>query len=201
MARITNFGTLKSQVEAVLGRAPEDHIYQLVTDEVNRDLNLRVMEETVTIAEAAEVDLSAVDPEILSIISIYRDSDPRMILEPATAQQIHQIYQPSGEPERFAFSKGKLLLDRPGTSTNLVICYKGRLSGFADDAATNDVMAYHLSIYVYGELYHHAANHGDPRTPHWKALYEEAKAKAVSKDANERHAPGGPRPVRRGMKP
>lgn len=201
MARITNFGTLKSQVEAVLGRAPEDHIYQLVTDEVNRDLSLRVMEHTHTVAEAATIDLSAVDPEILSIISIYRDSDPRTTLKPATEQQIHRDYCTSGTPGRFAFQRHTLILDAPGTGENLQIRYKGRLDGFSDDAATNDVLGYHLGIYVYGALYHHAANHGDPRMAGWKAIYEQAKADAVKRDALETRAPGSPAPVRSGMRP
>ena len=40
MAQVTTFGTLKSELLAVIGRAPSDAAYQLVRADINRDLRL-----------------------------------------------------------------------------------------------------------------------------------------------------------------
>lgn len=58
MANVTTFATLKSELLAAIGRAPADIVYQMVTKDINRDLRLKTMEQTLTIVEAAEVNLA-----------------------------------------------------------------------------------------------------------------------------------------------
>ena len=58
MALITTFGTLKSEILAIIGRTPADPSFQMVTREINRDLRIMAMESTTTLVEAAEINIA-----------------------------------------------------------------------------------------------------------------------------------------------
>lgn len=58
MANVTTFATLKSELLAILGRAPADPVYQMVTKEINRALRVKEMEKTLTVVETSEINLA-----------------------------------------------------------------------------------------------------------------------------------------------
>lgn len=190
MANITTFATLKSQILAIIGRAPADHVYQVVTQEINRDLRLHEMEATTTATEAATVDLSGEDPAVLSIVDIYRDDTPRRALRPVTADFIQKAYRTAGDPLRYAFVNETLLLDAPGDGTTLNIRYNGALSLLSADDDTNAILTTYPNIYLYGSLYHHGMPIGDPRAAGWGKMYESAMGRAVARDQADRLSGG-----------
>lgn len=202
MANITTFGTLKSEILAMIGRAPADPVYQIVTQEINEELRLKCMEETTTATEAASVDLSGVSPTVRSIVSIYRDVTPRTWLTPVSAQTLTQLHYTSGNPCHFAFVEDALLLDRPGSGETLNIRYIGDQANFSADGNTNDVLTRHPGIYLYGSLYHHAMGIRDMQAASmWGAQYEKAKKRAVAQDQADKMGPGPVVPVAPGMTP
>ncbi len=198
MAKITTFGTLKSEILALIGRAPADFVYQVVTREINRDLRLREMQSTTTIAEAATITLPT---DFLAMESIYRDVTPRATLNPKSPHVIHSTYQTSGAPTEYAVVDDTLLLNRPGSSENLVLRYYAALTEFSADEDTNDVLARYPGIFLYGALFHHGQGIGDPRTGSWQAAYEGAKAQARISEQNARAGSITPAPTPPGPTP
>lgn len=184
MANITTFATLKSEILAIIGRAPADPVYQMVTQEINRDLRLLEMQSTQTVAEAATVTLAS---DFSEIVSVYRNSDPRMTLTPTSPHVIHGMYQTTGTPSHYAVVDGNLLLNRPGDGTNLIIRYYAELALLSANDDTNDVLTEYPDIYLYGSLYHHAALIGDQRINVWAQAYEGAKSRAQKSDTKARH--------------
>lgn len=176
-----DFGTLKSRIQDLIGRAPADVCYELVTSDINRELRLRFMEATTTVAEGATVSLPS---GFLQIISIYRDVDPRGFLTPVPVQTLHKIHQSSGMPKFYAIEDGQIRLSpSPNGSENLVIRYYAKFADLLADADTNDVLENYPNVYVYGVLAHHAVLTKDEvGTQTWTAAYRDAKRQAIADD-------------------
>lgn len=176
-----NFGTLKSRVLALIGRAPADVCYELVTADINRELRLRYMESTTTVAEAATVALPA---DFLQIISIYRDVTPRTTLLPLPPQGLHDAFRSSGTPAFYSVEDGQLrLTPSPSGSENLVIRYYAKYADLSADADENDILTNYPAIYVYGTLAHHAALVRDTEAAAmWQAAYMKAMRTARADD-------------------
>lgn len=183
-----NFSSLKSRILALIGRAPNDLVYELVTADINTELSLIQMEATTTLTEGATVSLPL---SFKRVVSLYRDADPRYALSPAGAAQIEREYQSSGDPTRYAVVDGSLLLDRPGAGNSLSLRYISELSDLSADGDENDVLTKYPSIYVYGALAHHGAITGDSRANGWTTKYEVEKKRA-QKDSNTMRQAGLP---------
>lgn len=181
-----NFGALKTRVTSLLGRAPADVCYELVTADINQEMRLRVMEATATLTEAASVALPA---DFLEVVSIYRDTDPRTSLRPASPQAFQRMHQASGIPSVFSVVDGALLLSpTPNGAEDLQLRYYARLSDLVAGSDTNDVLDRYPALYVYGVLAHHAALIRDEKALaiHF-AAYEKAKQQARADDARTRY--------------
>lgn len=178
-----NFGSLKSRILALIGRAPNDVVYELVTADINAGLRLRDMEEEVTITEAAEITLPA---DFLSIVSVYRDTSPRTTIQPSTPQALQRGFMPSGPPTHYALVDGKMILSpAPDGTSDVVIRYVAKLADLSADADTNAILTKFPSIYVYGALAHHAALIRDAAAAAmYEAQYQKAAraAKATDRD-------------------
>lgn len=198
MANITTFATLKSELLALLGRAPADFVYQVVTQEINRDMRLLEMQSTQTVAESASV---ALETDFSEIVSVYRDADPRCTLTPTTPHVIHSTYETSGTPSKYAVVDGNLLLNKPGDGTNLIIRYYAELALFSANDDTNEVLTEYPDVYLYGSLYHHALGIGDPRVQGWGMAFEGAKARAIKADTKARIGGAPTQPTVQGMTP
>lgn len=193
MPNVTTFGTLKSELLSMLGREPADWVYQVVTREINTDLRLSTMIESTSVTEAASVSLSAVSPEVLQIVSIYRDVTPRCTLTPTTPQALQARYHTSGAPTHFAFVDDALLLNRPGSGETLQVQYYGALALMSGDDDTSDTLTTYPEIFIYGALAHHAQGIRDfASAAQWGGTYEAVKKRAVARD---RASHNGPAPV------
>lgn len=182
-----NFGTLKADILALIGRAPADACYRLVTADINNSLRLRAMEKTATLTEAASVAMPA---DFLALISIYRDANPRTTLRPTTPQALHGAYEATGTPWQYAIVDGALLLS-PGANTgaSINLRYYGKVADLVADADTNAILAAHPGIYIYGTLKHHAALLRDPEAgAMWAAEYAGALAVARAAEQSDRYS-------------
>lgn len=183
-----DFGTLKSRILALIGRAPADICYELVTADINQQMRLRIMESSTTIAESATVALPA---DFLEVVTLYRDVNPRTILKPLPPQTLHDVFAASGTPAFYSLEDGQLrLAPSPNGSENLVLRYYAKLADLSADTDTNDVLTKYPAIYVYGALAHHAALIRDQEAiALWGGVYEKAKKQARSDD--NRYRMGG----------
>lgn len=188
-----NFGTLKSRILAVIGRAPADVCYELVTADINQTLRLAAMESTTTLVEAAEITLPS---DFLGVVDIYRDVDQRTTLAPTTAQTLNRMYETSGTPTHYAIVDGKMLLSpSPSGSENIKLRYYASLADLSADGDTNDVLTLYPSIYVYGVLAHHAALIRDNEAvATWFAAYEKARDQADDDSKKKRIGAGSMTP-------
>ena len=180
-----DFATLKSRLLALIGRAPADVCYELVTADINRSLRLQCMAATDTLTEAASIALPA---DFLAVIDIYRATDPRVALQPTTPQAIHSQYVSSGTPRFYAIVDGTLLLSpSPDGSEDIELRYYAKLADLSADGDTNDVLTNFPAIYIYGALTHHAQLIRDPDAAgQWRQSYSEAIRQARGSDANDR---------------
>lgn len=193
-----DFATLKARIAAIIGRAPADVCYELVTADVNQELRLRVMESTATLTEAATCALPS---DFLDMVSLYRDTDPRHTLKPLPPQAMQRTYHGSGVPQFYSITDGAMALSpAPNGAESLVMRYLAAVPDLSADGDTNDVLTKYPSIYVYGVLSHHALLIRDMEAlAGWAAAYEKAKAQARKDDASYRSGVGSPVPVVRGV--
>jgi hypothetical protein len=191
-----DFGTLKSRIQALIGRAPADVCYELVTSDINRELRLRFMAATTTIAESATVALPA---DFLQVISLYRDVDPRTILHPLPPQTIHRIHESSGTPRFYSIEDGQLRLSpSPNGSENLVLRYYAKLPDLAANEDVNDILTNYPNVYIYGALAHHAVLTKDEMgVQTWTAAYRDAKTQANADDRKYRQGATPTNPIPR----
>jgi len=176
-----DFGTLKSRILAVIGRAPPAVVYELVTADINQEMRLRVMESTTTIVEAATMTLPT---DFVEIVSVYRDTDPRTVIAPTTPQTLQRMFETSGTPAFYTIVDGSMLLSpSPSGSENVEIRYIASLSDLSADTDTNNVLTKYPSIYVYGALAHHSALIRDTEAAGmYLGAYEKAKGQARADD-------------------
>lgn len=191
-----DFGTLKSRILALIGRAPSDLCYDLVTADINQMERLRVMEATTTLAEAATVSLP---DDFLQLITIYRDVNPRTTLKALPPQPLQDIYEESGIPAFYSLEDGQLRLSpSPSGSENIVLRYYAKLSDLDASDSTNVILSKYPSIYVYGTLTHHAMLVRDQESlAMWSAAYDKARAQARSDDNRYRAGATSAMPVAR----
>lgn len=145
-----DFQTLKSRLQAQIGRAPSDLCYELVTADINQSLRLHHM--------LAEVDLAA--PYML----------PEDFLEAQNVLVGDSVLLPAAEAvigrannqraAEFTVTDNNLVLDVDETEVKLK--YYARLPDLAGEGDTNTILTKVPSIYVYGVLAHHAALIRDP---------------------------------------
>lgn len=181
-----NFGVLKSRILALIGRAPADICYELVTADINREMRLHVMESSTTLVESTTVSLPA---DFLEVVSLYRDTNPRTTLKPLPPQTLHRVFQPSGIPSFYSIEDGQLRLSpAPNGTENLILRYFAKLADLSADSDENDVLTTYPAIYVYGVLAHHAALIRDTQAAvMWLANYEKAKKQARADDEKYRY--------------
>lgn len=189
-----NFGSLKSRILSIIGRAPNDMVYELVTADINQELRLRVMESTTTLTEAATVSLPS---DFLDVVSLYRDTNPRTTLLPQTPDTLQRGFVASGIPAFYAIEDGQLRLSpSPSGSESLILRYIAALPHLSADSDENDVLTTYPSVYVYGSLAHHAALIRDQEAlASWFSAYEKAKQQARAHDRRYRSGSGPMVPV------
>jgi len=193
-----DFGTLKTRIEAIIGRAPADVCYELVTADINHELRLSCMEKTTTLTEAASIALPA---DFLQVVTVYRDTDPRHALAPTSAQNIHRTYMQSGIPAEYAIvddsgTKAMLLNPTPSGSESIELRYYAKFEDLSADGDTNDILTNYPGVYVYGALTHHAMLIRDMNAlDGWSRAYGKEMGRAKQDDISNKYG-GGPLTVK-----
>lgn len=184
-----DFGTLKADILAVIGREPADVCYRLVTADINQDMRLRVMEAETTLTAALEMTLPT---DFLSVVSVYVDVTPRRTLRQFQPQALQRmINDGTGTPKDYAIVDGKMLLGSIDGAADIKLRYIAKVSDLSADSDTNDVLTTHPAIYVYGVLAHHAAlTRDESAVPIYAAAYQAEMKKARASDTKK----GGPPP-------
>lgn len=182
-----NFGELKANLLSLIGRAPSDLCYTLVTADINAALRIAAMESTATLVEAASVALPA---DFLAVVSVYRDTATRTPLRPTTAQSINNVHQTSGTPSQYAIVDGAMLLNpEPDGTENLVLRYYAKQADLVADSDTTAVLTKHPAIYIYGALSHHAALIRNMEAAAiWQGQYVQAVKGARASDSADRYS-------------
>jgi hypothetical protein len=194
-----NFGELKAALLAEIGRAPSSVVYQLVTADINRVLRISEMVETTTLTEAASITLPT---GFLGVVRAYLDTDPRVALTPTTGQALDRMHYNGNTAREYAIEDGVMYLNpTPTTSETIHLTYYKRVADLSADTDTNDILANHPAIYIYGALTHHAALKQDAqKAALWKAAYDIAIDGAMESDIKTKNA-GAPLKVAVGTAP
>ena len=181
-----DFGTLKSRILAIIGRAPADICYELVTADINHAMRLQCMQATDTLTEAASIALPA---DFISLIDIYRDVDPRTVLSPTAPQALNSTFESSGTPKYYSILDGTITLSpAPDSAEDIIIRYYAKLADLSLDADTNDVLTNYPSIYLYGALTHHSTLIRDQAAAGiYAQSYAEAMRMAHATDQSNRY--------------
>lgn len=189
-----NFGELKARILALIGRAPNDVCYELVTADINQQMRLRIMEKEVTLTESAVIDLP---DDFLKVVSIYKDVEPRTTLRPLDPYALQRSFRSSGIPQCYAIENDQMRLSpSPNGSEGIVLRYIASFSDLSADTDTNAVLTKYPSVYVYGTLAHHAALIRDNDSAlTWYNAYDQAKMQAKADDNSYRFGAGSPVPV------
>lgn len=194
-----NFGELKAALLAEIGRAPSSVVYQLVTADINRVLRISEMVETTTLTEAASITLPT---GFLGVVRAYLGTDPRVALTPTTGQALDRMHYNGNTAREYAIEDGVMYLNpTPTTSETIYLTYYKRVADLSADTDTNDILANHPAIYIYGALTHHAALKQDTqKVALWKAAYDIAIDGAMENDIKIKNA-GAPLKVAVGTAP
>lgn len=189
-----NFGQLKAHLLSLIGRAPSDVCYELVTADINAALRIAVMESTATLVESASITLPA---NFLGVVGLYRDTTPRTALAPTTVQALNNVHSTSGIPRQYAIVNGSLLLNpEPDGSENLILRYYAKQADLSADSDTTPVLTKHPAIYVYGTLAHHSVlTRNMEAASIWKAEFVQAMKGARAADSNDRYSGAPLEPV------
>ncbi len=187
-----NFGELKANILSIIGRAPADVCYELTTADINQRLRLLEMQNTQTSLEAAAI---ALPNDFLGIVDVYRDTNPRTILRPVTAQQRDRIHDASGTPHFYAITDGQMTLTpEPSGTENIQIRYFAKLANLSADTDENFVLTNYPSIYVYGALAHHSVLIQDQeQQAAYASAFERAIKQAQADDNKKRFGGDSPK--------
>lgn len=187
-----NYGQLKANVLALIGRAPADVCYQLTTADINSFLRLSIMESTATIAATEFVTLPA---DFRSMCSAYIDTNPRSALTPTSEFTQNTWRVLAGTPTQYAIVNGQMRLNPvPDGTYNVVLRYIANLPDFVVDTDTNVVLDRYPGVYVYGALTHHATLMRDVEAAAvYKAGFNEQIRLARADDVNSRYSGTSPR--------
>jgi hypothetical protein len=180
-----NFGDLKTRLLNLIGRAPADVCYELVTADINQKLRVTDMEATATLVEAAEITLPT---DFLEVIDIYRDTDPRTTLRSLSPQSLNVSYESSGAPMFYTITDGSMrLTPSPDGTENIQLRYYAKLADLSEDSDTNDILTNYPAVYTYGALAHHGALIRDNNAINWYQAYDQAMRQAKTADQNKRY--------------
>ena len=154
-ANSMNFATLKSRLLTEIGRAPSELCYEMTTASINSELRIDAMTALATYPEPAANQ--ALPGDFLEAKSIYLDvGGYRRAIPLVDVSHFDNEHLISGFPSRAAVD-GSTLLVNPIEGGSLSMSYYAALDNLSADTDTNNVLANHPSIYVYGVLAHHNA--------------------------------------------
>lgn len=189
-----DYTALQANVESAMGRSDvPSYVYTVTTASINRDMRLLDMQQVDSSLTTAThpVDISGLDPEIQSIVSLYTEvgGDPR-ILQPVMEYGSHN-YIDSGAPRFYTLRDDAIWFDpEPDGTYTLYLTYIGKLADLSAGSDTNDVMSRYPDLYIYCALTHAAIWAGDKeREQTYLQAYVAAKKAAKKDDLSRRMGP------------
>lgn len=187
-----NFGTLKVNVQSAMGRSDvPDYVYDLMTADINSELNVVEMQaETTLTASGESVDLPS---DFGRVESLYIDAGgDRTPLEPSTERAQAWRHDNQGRPYYYAIHDGEMtLMPVPDGDYTLTLRYFRELPVFSADSQTETAMTRFPSVFLYSALTHAAVWDQDTeKASTYNSAYVAALSKANKGDLKKRHSGG-----------
>lgn len=186
------FSALKANVQSAMGRDDvPTYVYDLMTADVNSELNVVEMQAETTLTASGESVTLPID--FGRVESLYIDSGgTRTPLEPTTERAQAWRHDPQGRPYYYAIHNGELtLMPVPDGEYTLTLRYFKELAAFVGDTDTNDAIARYPSVFFYSALTHAAVWDQDTeKASTYNSAYVAALGKANKGDLKKRHSGG-----------
>lgn len=135
--------------------APE--FIQMAEAMFNRRLFNLEAEGTATIDTVADQESLAFPTDFVQLKSIHLDTDPRVLLEPMSADNLRYYWaaQTTGKPQNYAISSDEIMLGPvPDGAYTVTMTYTRTLTALSASATTNWLLEKHPDLYLYGSLLH-----------------------------------------------
>lgn len=175
-----DYGTLKSRTKELLGRDALSLSFDLALDQLNKELRIRSMEKTATIAAASgELDL----PDDFLAMQSAENVTSSEFLTPIPHERRVELSS-SGTPTHYVVGNDTAYLDpKPDDGHEVKVIYYAEIAGLTNDSDTNVALTNALEAYCYTVLAHHARLiRNDKALAFWDG--ESAKAIATANRAD-----------------
>lgn len=218
MAKVTNYGTLKTAIADWLARGDlSDYVDQFVQFAENQiysdpELRLRQMEEPLDgfVGCDGKMDIPA---DYLELKHAYLDKSPRIQLERVQPEFIYEMYgsrfagrTPFSDTQlddaAFAYGNGVpkyiatetdyfLLAPFPADQYRVGGVYYKKFAALTNESDTNWLLTNHPDLYLYGALMQaEPFIKNDSRIMLWEKMYERARARVRGSERRERFSGG-----------
>lgn len=218
MAKVTNYGTLKTAIADWLARSDLtdylDQFIQFAENEIysDPDLRLRQMEKPLwdVINSEGKMDVPA---DYLELKHAYLDNSPRIQLERCEPEFIYEMYgsrfhgrTPFSDTQlsdsAFAYGNGVpkyiaregdefIFAPFPVDGYKVDGIYYAKFAALANDSDTNWLLTNHSDFLLYGALMQaEPFIKNDARIALWDRMYQRAKARIRGSDKRERFSGG-----------
>jgi hypothetical protein len=189
---VTTYAGLVTSVQNWLNRPDLDAMVpdfiDLLEAELNRELRVPDMEDTVDLDAEAIVDLPT---DFLELRSLTVDTTPRTELIQAPLAQIEVFYESdtTGRPAYFSISDGAIKLGpEPVEGYTLRLAYYKVIPALSPDDQTNWLIVSHPDVYLWGTLaLAEAFIWDDPRVPMWRSAFDSALDSLKRHGRRKRH--------------
>jgi hypothetical protein len=192
---LATYTDLKTSIASWLHRSDLtnqlDDFIALGEEMIWHDLRVKEMEADSTVTTSSRTISLPTSP--LEIRRIYLDANPIQELKPMSSAQIVESYDATnGKPKFYAVIGSTIQFERtPDSSYTLYVNYYKKLTGLSGSNTTSDILTYYPSIYLWASCLAGAiwAN-DDASTTKFKALFDEAVAKANSQTKRGQYGAG-----------
>lgn len=179
-----DFATLKTRLQAQIGRAPSDLCYEMTTADINDGLKLASMQATVSFDV---VEAYTLPDDFLEVVSAYyEEGGYRHELKAAEPATFDAQWENGGTPRVYSISDTEMRINGSRSGT-INLRYQQKIADLSADTDTNPILENHPAVYVYGVLAHHAAliRNTEALTVHFPA-FERAIGQAKLRDRSRR---------------
>ena len=147
----------------------------LAEEKMWHDLRVREMENDTTVSTTSRT--VALPTGLLEIRRAYINTNPPKLIKFMSPEQIMNNYNASnGEPKYYTIVGSNIQFERtPDSSYSVYLQYYKKLTALSGSNATNDILTYYPSVYLFGTLLQAAAYMVDDiRVPLWEQKYRDA---------------------------
>lgn len=170
-----------------------DDFIALAEEMIWKDLRVKEMEDNDAVSITTSSRYVSLPTGTLEVKRVYLNANPIVHLKPMTTSQIDENYNSTaGKPKYYAVLGTQLEFERvPDSTYDLYVNYYKKLTGLSGSNATNDVLTYYPSVYLYGCCLAGAIYIEDnDKIAKFKPLYEAAVAGANAQTKRGRFGAG-----------